>query len=150
MQHLGKLLEMNQQKICSGAQMTTKTHSTPTSSHSNDVNKDGKRIDILFSRFAAFYGHVWRSQFKDEGFLGFAKKEWAVALGEFTDATLIKTILYCREAYEMPPTLPQVIHCARQLRKKNTFYVVNKDHVPVAPDVVISNLKQCKELLTKR
>ena len=119
------------------------------SSHSRDTNKDTKRIDILFSRFAAFYGHVWRSQFKDEGFLGFAKKEWAAALSQFTDATLIKTILHCREAYEMPPTLPQVIHCCRQLKKRNAFYVVKKDHVPVAPEVVMSHLKQCKEFLTK-
>ena len=150
MQHIGKILETNPQKICSGTQTTTKSHSTPMSSHSSDANKESKRIDILFSRFAAFYGHVWRSQFKDEGFLSFAKKEWAAALSQFTDATLIKTVLHCREAYEMPPTMRQVIHCCRQLKKRNAFYVVNKDHVPVAPEVVIANLKQCKEFLTKR
>jgi len=117
-------------------------------SHSNDVNNESKRIDVLFSTFAAFYGHVWRSQFKDEGFFGFAKKEWKEALHEFTDLTVTKAILQCRESYEMPPTLPQVIHCCRQIKRQNTFYVVKKEYVPVAKDVVESHLKQCKEFLT--
>lgn len=88
------------------------------SSSSKDIDKVDKRIDLLFSKFAAFYGHVWRSQFKDEVFLKFAKKEWQEALSEFTDDVLTKAVLNCREFYEMPPTLPQMLQCCKGARKQ--------------------------------
>ena len=150
MQQVGKIVDLNRQKIFSGAVVSPRTTNPQTmSSPSSDVNSDNKRIDLLFSRFAAFYGHIWRSQFKDEGFLNFAKKEWSVALKEFTDSVFNKAIMNCREFYEMPPTLPQMVNCCRQLKKHTSFYVVSHDSVPATQTVVISHLQRCKELLTQ-
>ncbi|MGL6030071.1 MAG: Vir protein [Legionella sp.] len=116
------------------------------SSPSNDTNKEHKRIDLLFSKFAAFYGHIWRSQFKDEQFLKFAKKEWVEGLVEFSDAVLHEAIIGCREQYEMPPSLPQMIGFCKQIRKRKEFRVVPA-HTRAKEEVVITNVTRCKELL---
>ena len=151
MQPLRKILEMNPQKICSGspASQTTKSPQT-TSSNSSDANHQSKRMDLMFSRFAAFYGHVWRSQFKNEGFLEFAKKEWAEPLSQFSDEVLNKAIITCRDYCEMPPTLAQVINHCRQIKKRNEFYQFDPDFVPAKAEVVLSNLQQCKDILIKQ
>ena len=119
------------------------------SSSSKDISKVDKRIDLLFSKFAAFYGHVWRSQFKDEVFFKFAKKEWQEALSDFTDHVLTKAILNCREFYELPPTLPQVIQCCRQLKKQTFADAAKETHVPANPAIVLSCLRRCREFLAK-
>ncbi len=104
----------------------------------------------MFTRFAAFYGHVWRSQFKDEGFFGFAKKEWQEGLMNFSDEVLNKAILHCRETCEMPPTLPQVIILCRQIKKRNEFFVLSRDHTPANAELVLQQLQRCKEILIKQ
>lgn len=132
MQSIRKVLEnVTPHKICSAPPVTqTTSQQKAMSSSSNDIYKVEKRIDLLFSKFAAFYGHIWRSQFKDEAFFKLAKKEWQEALSEFTDAVLTKAILGCREFYELPPTLPQMIQRCRQIKKQVTFCVVKQDVVP--------------------
>ena len=117
-----------------------------TSSQSCDANKAQKRIDLLFSKFAAFYGHIWRSQFKDEAFLKFAKKEWHEGLSGFADEVLSEAILGCREQYEMPPTLPQMIYYCKQIKKRKEFRV-EEEHVRAQESIVVSNVKRCLELL---
>lgn len=124
--------------------------SQTTSSNSNDANSQNKRIDLMFSRFAAFYGHVWRSQFKHEDFLEFAKKEWRDGLGQFSNEILNKAIINCRDYCEMPPTLPQVISYCRQAKKHDEFYVACNDSTSAKPEVVIHHLQQCKDILIKR
>ncbi len=103
----------------------------------------------MFTRFAVFYGHVWRSQFKSDGFLGFAKKEWLEGLKPFNDDTLNQAILECRDFCEMPPTLPQMIRCCRGIKKRTTFYVVSKAIIPARAEVVEASLKKCREILFK-
>ncbi|TIE36073.1 Vir protein, partial [Legionella pneumophila] len=78
------LVNVTPQKTCSAHPVSPKNETTTMSSSSKDTFKAERRIDLLFSKFAAFYGHVWRSQFKDEVFLKFAKKEWQEALSDFT------------------------------------------------------------------
>lgn len=117
-----------------------------TSSTSNITEK---RIENLFSRFAVFYGHLWRSQFKSEGFLEFAKKEWLEGLRPFNDEVLNQVILECRDHYEMPPTLPQMIMFCRDIKKRNSFYVTTPNHQPASKSVVEENIKQCKAHLIK-
>lgn len=119
------------------------------SSSSNDKSKAERGIDLLFSKFAAFYGHVWRSQFKDEVFLKFAKKEWLEALGEFSEGVLTKAIVNCRDFYELPPTLPQMLQCCRQIKKQISFHVVKENYIPAKKEVVMSCLRQCKEFLNQ-
>ena len=119
------------------------------SSNSSNVNNASKCIELLFSKFAAWYGHIWRSQFKDEGFIGFAKKEWQDGLSEFSDVVLNKAILNCREFYEFPPTLPQMIQCCRQINRQDTFFVAKDDYVPPSRALVEYYLQQCRSFLTK-
>src|SRR3990167_277191 len=150
MQSAGQILEITQQKICSISQMTQQTNNRQTmSSNSSVVNNISKNIELLFSKFAAWYGHIWRSQFKDEGFIGFAKKEWQDGLSEFSDVVLNKAILNCREFYEFPPTLPQMIQCCRQINRQDTFFVAKDDYVPPSRALVEYYLQQCRSFLTK-
>ncbi|RUR14285.1 Vir protein [Legionella sp. km772] len=103
----------------------------------------------MFTRFAVFYGHLWRSQFKNDGFLEFAKKEWLDGLGQFDDAILDKAILECRDHCDMPPTLPQMITMCRGIKKRTSFYVVPKESKPACKAVVEQYIKQCKDHLIK-
>ena len=107
-------------------------------------------MDLIFTKFAAFYGHVWRSQFKEEGFLVFAKKEWIEGLNQFSDEVVTKAVINCRDLCEMPPTLPQVIAFCRQIKKRDNFYIAKNDNVPVNEPLMAEFLDQCKKLLTKK
>jgi hypothetical protein len=107
-------------------------------------------MDLIFSKFAAFYGHVWRSQFKDEGFLTFAKKEWIDGLSQFNDDVVAQAVLNCRNRCEMPPTLPQLIGFCMQIKKRTEFYEMKNDAVPANQAVVTYFLGQCKAILTKQ
>lgn len=152
MQSVKQLLEKSPQEICSALQamqpMSNQTsYPEKMLSNSNDINSEIRRIDLLFSKFAAFYGHIWRSQFKDEAFLVFAKKEWREALTEFSDEIFDKAILSCREFYELPPTLPQMILCCRQIKKRLTYYVKQSESTPVNREASALYLKRCKEML---
>lgn len=113
-------------------------------STSNATDSSKKRIENLFTRFAVFYGHLWRSQFKSDGFLEFAKKEWLEGLSQFSDDILNQVILECRDHCEMPPTLPQMIGFCRAIKKRSSFYVASNDFVPAQKEVVEANIKQCK------
>ncbi|RAP38515.1 hypothetical protein B1207_01105 [Legionella quinlivanii] len=41
------------------------------------------RIDTLFRRFAAIYGHAWWSVYKSEGLLELTKQEWSESLSPY-------------------------------------------------------------------
>lgn len=151
MQSLQQLLEnVTPQQICSARPvMQKKQTQEATSSSSSNTFKAERRIDLLFSKFAAFYGHIWRSQFKDEVFLKFAKKEWQEALSEFSDEMLTTATLSCRDFYELPPTLPQMLQCCRQIKKQTTIHVVKESYVPANKALVESCLQRCRESLGK-
>ncbi|HAT1711061.1 TPA: Vir protein [Legionella pneumophila] len=101
----------------------------------------------MFTRFAVFYGHLWRSQFKSDGFLEFAKKEWSEGLKQVSDEILIQAILACRDHCDMPPSLPQMIGLCRDIKRRNTFYVAGKAHQPASKAVVEEHIRQCKAYL---
>ncbi|MFO9571015.1 Vir protein [Legionella pneumophila serogroup 1] len=103
----------------------------------------------MFTRFAVFYGHLWRSQFKSDGFLEFAKKEWLAGLSQFSDEVLNQAILGCRDHCEMPLSLPQMIGFCRDIKKRNSFYVKTEEHQPASKVVVEENIRQCKTYLLK-
>ncbi len=115
---------------------------------SKQAPKISRRIELLFTKFAAFYGHIWRSQFKDgEGFLLFVKKEWQEGLLEFSDEVLKKAILQSRRSHEMPPTLPQLIlNCAEIRRQEQAFVkgpVITRGNI----DIAKTYLRQCIDKL---
>lgn len=89
---------------------------TATSLPSNE--KRMERIDRLFKIFAGFYGHIWRSQFKSDESLPFTQKLWGDALEEFSDAVLRKAIKECRNFHKMPPTLPEMLDCCRNAKRR--------------------------------
>ena len=118
-----------------------------TSSACNATESNKKSIEKLFTRFAVFYGHLWRSQFKSDGFLEFAKKEWLEGLCKFNDEILNQAIIECRNFFDMPPSLPQLIGICRSIKKRNKVYVAPKQLTPARKEVVEENIKQCKALL---
>ena len=148
MQHIKNILEL---PISSRSQTNvTMSHQKATLSPSSDEGRrENRRIDVLFSKFAAFYGHIWRSQFKDEGFLGFAKKEWREALHEFSDEVLIKAIRNCSEFYVMPPTLSQMVQCCQKLKKCSMPLWESTTHVPASREIAEFHLQRCKAILGK-
>lgn len=104
---------------------------------------------MLFSRFAAAYGVVWRGPLKDTVFLKFAKKEWGDALAPFSDVIIDEAIEQCRSFYDLPPTLPQFLKCCRQIKKQTSFYVVKKETVPVNRELAKSCLRTIMSNLKK-
>lgn len=121
----------------------------PTSLTCNATDSNKKRIENLFTRFAVFYGNLWRSQFKSDGFLEFAKKEWIEGLNKFSDDILNQAILECRDHCDMPPTLPQMIRVCSQIKKRNSFYIAYKEFTPAQKEIVETNIRQCKAFLCK-
>ena len=77
----------------------------------------------------------------------FAKKEWREALTEFSDDVFDKAILSCREFYELPPTLPQMILCCRQIKRRVIHVVKQSEPVSVNQEWVALHLKKCREML---
>jgi hypothetical protein len=120
------------------------------SSTCNATDSHKKRIDNLFTRFAVFYGHLWRSQFKNDGFLEFAKNEWREGLSKFSDETLNKAIIECRDFCEMPPSLPRLISICRDIKKRYDVYVAPKEITPAKKEIVEESIKQCKAYLFKK
>ena len=83
------------------------------------LKQNAKRIDNLFLKFSAFYGHSWRSLFQSDDFLNFVKCEWKEALACFDDAVFIEAISCCRDFFEnYAPTLPQFIKVCKELRSR--------------------------------
>ena len=88
------------------------------------TEKDKKRIDHLFLKLAAMYGHVWKSLYKSDEFLAFTKTEWLNALARFDDIIIAKALTYSQNHYEYPPTLPQFIECCKA--HSNRVFVVER------------------------
>ncbi len=120
------------------------------SSNSRKGEQIAPRINLLFSKFAAIYGHVWRSQFKNDGFMEFAKREWQEALHRFSDDIFNQAVLTCRDFCEMPPTLPQLMQICRDIKKRNSFWVAQYEYKRPDPVGVHAQLQRCKSILANQ
>lgn len=100
----------------------------------------------MFLKFAAFYGYVWRNQFKSEDFLAFGKKEWLAGLKPFEDEILNKMTLHCRDHLEFPPTLPQLINLCRKEIKGAAFFKAENIEVSL-PEVQQRYIGKIKKVL---
>jgi hypothetical protein len=125
----------------------------PRSSSFVNTEKHNKRIDSVFLRLAAIYGHVWRSLFKSNEFLAFTKNEWQEGLKQFEDEVLNQAIDQYRNQNEMPPSLSQMITYCKQIKKtkdESKTMVQNKT-IPrkLSYEEVKKHLQQCKEILAK-
>lgn len=150
MQRIQQILKNSVVEIPS-AHLQKPIHKTQaTSSNCSNTAKADKRIDLLFSKFAAQYGHIWRSQFKDEEFfLPFAKKEWQEALVDFSDVVLDQAIIECRIFYELPPTLPQVLQICKKIKQRMTIYIPEVQSNPSNKEVAAFYLAQIKASLAQ-
>ncbi|HHU0036410.1 TPA: Vir protein [Legionella pneumophila] len=119
-----------------------------TSSHCKTSATVSKRIELLFTRFAVYYGHIWKSLFKSESFINFAKQEWEKALSQFSDEVLEKAIIGCRDFCEMPPTLPQMMQFCRDVKKRAEVFKPTVVSKPAEHEVVKSHIKQCYQFLS--
>lgn len=108
------------------------------------------RIDTLFSRLGAIYGHLWLSLHQNERLLAFAKKEWFEGLQAFDTATVKEVLLKYREKHAYPPTLPQFIECCKSVKKrKEGFSFEARKGVKNSSDVAKKHLRAIREFLTK-
>lgn len=149
MQHAGKLLDITKLKTGTGFQTITKPISPSTTSMPSNTTKPvSRRIERLFTRFAAIYGHLWRSQFKSEEFISFAKREWEEGLRGFSDEILNLAINEARDFLEMPPTLAQLIGSCRQIRRRYTFNVRTTQKTPDSSIVRAQEMATCRKLLS--
>jgi hypothetical protein len=111
------------------------------------IEENHKRIDRLFLRFAAMYGQVWRSQFKNDDFLVFVKDEWQQGLLGYADHVLELAIELCRKNKELPPTLPQFIDFCKNCSKRCSFYVPDESPKNNNPEVAKTHLLKIKQIL---
>jgi hypothetical protein len=118
-----------------------------TSTISDD---DRKRIKRLFLRFAAIYGHVWKSNYKSEHLLEVTKEEWAVNLKPFNNQIIKEVLIDCTQHLNLPPTLPQFIGKCATIEKRNSGYFTKHVSTKMAcPEVAEFNLKKIREILLK-
>ncbi|OGT41481.1 MAG: hypothetical protein A3F13_03485 [Gammaproteobacteria bacterium RIFCSPHIGHO2_12_FULL_40_19] len=105
----------------------------------------------MFARLSAVYGHIWQSQFKSEGFLALAKKEWEETLREFEDYSINLAINTCRKRHEMPPTLPMLYQLCRSFQPlRVSQYRVPDDGLPTNPAVLEKYNQIIAEKLAKK
>lgn len=111
---------------------------------------DHARIDRLYARLSAIYGHIWQSQFKQADFLTLAKKEWEETLREFADESINWAINTCRKRNEMPPTLPMLYQMCRSFQplKKMNSTVLAEEYKPADPAVAHMHIRKIAEMLS--
>ena len=101
------------------------------------------RIDGLFVRFSAIYGHIWQSQFKDIDFLDVVKIEWDNTLKIITDENIEKALNECRKHFDMPPTLPAFYQlCISFQPIKPSNYFKPYETKVADPSIAEANLKK--------
>ncbi len=94
------------------------------------------------------YGHIWQSQFKNEGFINIAKEEWAETLNAIEDKNLNLALKECKKRYEMPPTLPTFYQLCRSFQPvKPANYFTQTETKRAEPAIAEKFLKQIKSFL---
>lgn len=112
---------------------------------------DHARIDRLFARLSAIYGHIWQSQFKQADFLALAKKEWEETLREFEDHSINLALDACRKRHEMPPTLPTLYQLCRSFQplKQASTTTPTAEYKPADPTIAQMHIRKIAEMLRR-
>lgn len=123
---------------------------TPKSSFSTITEDDRKRIEKLFLRFTAIYGHIWKSIYKSEQLLEVTKQEWAMNLKPFNNQILKEVLMDCTQHLNHPPTLPLFISKCRSIEKRmNEHFSRQKPMKVICSEAADLNLKKMREILLK-
>lgn len=117
------------------------------SSTSANSTRNQKRIDRLFLRFSAMYGHVWRSIYKTDDFLKYSKEAWLKGLSGFEDKNFEHALRVCLKTYPLPPTLPQFIECCKSYHAASDFVQAAKVDQKRDLNVAYAHLQQIKTML---
>ena len=154
MQTIKNVIQMHDLSTRSGIAARVEPNSlgqpTATSSVSADLERQKHRIDSLFLRLAAMYGHIWRSLYKSDGFLAFTKTEWLDGLARFEDKVIEKALMTCLNNWELPPTLPQFVDSCRAHSKLGEDGKCARISKPSSPDVAHMHLNQIKAILNMK
>lgn len=109
------------------------------------------RIDRLFARLSAIYGHIWQSQFKQESFLVFTKKEWSTGLRGIENESIKLAIEECKKTVVMPPTLPTFYQLCRNFQVCNRKMPLKVVEIgQVTPGVATKSIAQIREELSQK
>ena len=118
-----------------------------TSSNLMCLEKQIKRIDRLFLRFAAMYGHAWRSLFKDDEFLAYTKREWMASLEKFDNSTLCIALDHCSKNERYPPSLPLFVETCASKSKRHKFFQRDEEEKRSDPTVARMHLNNIRNIL---
>lgn len=120
------------------------------SSNSITIEANNKRVDTLFTRFAAIYGQLWLTAYNNEKVLDFAVKEWAESLIGFDNSVLKEALQRVKKECMFPPALPLFVDFCNSIksRRKQIFFI-SVPHTPAKPEIVKYNLEKMKETLIK-
>lgn len=149
MQSMKQIVHTNHLTTLPGLQNQVKVRASATQSSKNS-GKCTEQVNKLFLKFSTFYGHIWRSQFKNEYYSDFARKEWSKALQEFDEKLIEQAIDECLKNREMPPALAQFIECCKQLSARKKQFFQREVYKPCDPIIANSHLQKIKELLNMK
>lgn len=111
---------------------------------------DHARIDRLFGRLSAIYGHIWQSQFKQIDFVKMVKIEWEETLRGIEDKNINLALNECRKKIEMPPTLPMFYQLCRNFQpKKRVVENPINEFIPANPATVTECMEKIRMAMNK-
>ena len=113
------------------------------------VNMD-KRIERLFLRLAAIYGHMWISIYKTEEFMQCSKREWREGLKSFDSATVGEALELCREHKSYPPSLAKFIEICKSTLKRETYFTKIEETSRSDPVIARMHLANIHAMLIKK
>ncbi|MCJ8298223.1 MAG: replication protein P [Pseudomonadales bacterium] len=72
-------------------------------------------INMVFTRFMAIYGHKFKSSFETESEMRIAKREWALSLGQYSEAELVAAVSRAKETLAWAPSIAEFIQILQLL-----------------------------------
>ena len=149
MQSVGQLLANKQQPADFISLTKTRNFQNEEQSSNSENVKNRKVIEMMFTKFAVAFRHLWLRDLQDDRFNDFAKKEWGKNLKQFSDSVIARVTDICEQQFEFPPTMAQFIGLCKN--EVNRQYVKKKEpSSPSSPETAAYHLNKMKEILNRR
>lgn len=107
-------------------------------------------VNKIFLKFSIFYGHVWKSLYKNDDYSAYARHEWRVALERFDEKVIDEAVEECLKRQDMPPSLPLFLDFCRQLSHKHSAFYRPEPVEKAHPSVAAMNLGKIRAMLNMR